>query len=57
MYDESTRLCDVKYKIVFLGASGVGKSAVIERFVHQTYDDYRGVTILLCSKQWESIFL
>lgn len=57
MYDESTRLCDVKYKIVFLGASGVGKSAVIERFVHQTYDDYRGVHHDSYSKQSELIFL
>jgi GTPase SAR1 family protein len=29
MYEESTKLDDVKYKIVLLGPSSVGKSAII----------------------------
>ena len=38
MFDESTKLCDVKYKIVFLGSSAVGKSAIIERFIQERFD-------------------
>ena len=38
MFDESTKLCDIKYKIVFLGQSAVGKSAIIERFIQQRFD-------------------
>ncbi len=51
MFDESTKLCDVKYKIVFLGPSSVGKSAIIERFTQQTFDPNRAVTPLLPRKQ------
>jgi GTPase SAR1 family protein len=31
--DESTSLCDTKFKLVFLGDSGVGKTSIIDRFV------------------------
>lgn len=31
--DESTSMCDIKYKIVFLGDMGVGKTSIIERYV------------------------
>jgi GTPase SAR1 family protein len=34
----STSLCDIKYKIVFLGDSGVGKTSIIERFVKNHYE-------------------
>ena len=43
MFDESTRLCDVKYKIVFLGQSAVGKSALIERFIQGSFDPRKTV--------------
>jgi GTPase SAR1 family protein len=43
MFDESTRIWDVKYKIVFLGPSSAGKSAIIERFTTGSFDPNRGV--------------
>lgn len=43
MFDESTKLCDVKYKIVFLGQSAVGKSAIIERFIRERFDACKSV--------------
>lgn len=45
MFDESTKLCDVKYKIVFLGHSSVGKSAIIERFIQERFDPTKAVLI------------
>jgi GTPase SAR1 family protein len=57
MFDESTKLCDVKYKIVFLGSSAVGKSAIIERFIQERFDANKNVDFVLARKQWESIFL
>ena len=37
--DEGTSLCDIKYKIVFLGDMSVGKTSIIERFIHDFFDD------------------
>jgi GTPase SAR1 family protein len=56
MFDESTKLCDVRYKIVFLGQSAVGKSAVIERFIQERFDSAKAVRHALCRKRWESTF-
>lgn len=36
--DESTSLCDTKFKLVFLGDSGVGKTSIIDRFVRDEFD-------------------
>lgn len=35
---ESTSICDIKYKIVFLGNMSVGKSSIIERFINGNFD-------------------
>jgi GTPase SAR1 family protein len=51
MFEESTRLCDIKYKIVMLGNSSVGKSAMIERFVQSTFDPNKSVLMEIYSKQ------
>jgi GTPase SAR1 family protein len=37
--EESTSLCDIKYKIVFLGDMGVGKTSIIERFVRDQFEN------------------
>ena len=37
--EEGTSLCDVKYKIVFLGDMSVGKSSIIERFIKGYFDE------------------
>ena len=44
MLDESTRLSDIKYKIVFLGSQSVGKSAIIERFILDRFNPYKIVS-------------
>ncbi len=41
---ESTSLCDIKYKIVFLGNMSVGKSSIIERFINGHFDEKRQVS-------------
>ena len=43
--EEGTSLCDVKYKIVFLGDMSVGKSSIIERFIKGFFDDKIQVSI------------
>ncbi len=43
MFDESTKLCDLKYKVVFLGHSAVGKSALIQRFIYTNFDPNQNV--------------
>jgi GTPase SAR1 family protein len=53
--DESTKLCDIKYKIVFLGDSAVGKSALIERFIKERFDDNKVVSPSLFRKLLELI--
>jgi len=50
MFEESTKLCDVKYKIVFLGQSAVGKSAIIDRFIQDRFDNNKVVLVTLSSK-------
>lgn len=50
MFEESTKACDVKYKIVFLGASAVGKTAIIERFIKGRFDSSKSVIPSLYSK-------
>lgn len=62
MFDESTKLCDIKYKIVFLGQSSVGKSAIIERFIQNRYDPNKLVPRrlfrkLLASTSWSKMFI
>lgn len=37
--EEGTSLCDIKYKIVFLGDMSVGKTSIIERFIHGVFDE------------------
>ena len=34
-----------KYKIVFLGEQGVGKTSLITRFMYDTFDDHYQATI------------
>ena len=36
--DETTSLCDVKYKIVFLGEMAVGKTSIIDRFIRNEFN-------------------
>ena len=45
MFEQSTTLCDVKYKIVLLGPSAVGKSALIDRFIQERFDETKVVLI------------
>lgn len=54
--EESTSLCDIKFKIVFLGDMGVGKTSIIERFVKDEYEDASNVFPLLYSPLSELIF-
>jgi Ras-related protein Rab-6A len=42
---ESTSMCDIKYKIVFLGSMSVGKSSIIERFTYGNFDDNHQDTV------------
>lgn len=44
--EESTSLCDIKFKIVFLGDMGVGKTSVIERFVKDEFETANNVLSL-----------
>ena len=45
MFEQSTTLCDVKYKIVILGPSAVGKSALVERFVQNRFEPVKVVNL------------
>ena len=42
---QQTRARGSKYKIVFLGDEGVGKTSIITRFVHKQFDDKYQATI------------
>jgi len=33
-----------KFKIVFLGDQGVGKTSIIKRFIYETFDENNAVT-------------
>lgn len=44
---ETTSLCDIKYKIVFLGNMLVGKTSIIERFIHNSFDENKQVQHML----------
>jgi GTPase SAR1 family protein len=43
--EESTRICDIKYKIIFLGESYVGKSSLIYRFTKDEFYDSNVFTL------------
>jgi GTPase SAR1 family protein len=49
---ESTSMCDIKYKIVFLGNMSVGKSSIIERFINGRFEEARQVSIFSCRIPW-----
>ncbi len=36
-----------KFKIVFLGDQGVGKTSIIKRFIYETFDENNAVIVLL----------
>lgn len=46
-----------KIKIVLLGDQNVGKTSLIERYIHDRFDDSQNVPKLLCSQLLESILL
>lgn len=46
----------LKYKLVFLGDQHVGKTALINRFINNTYDQTYNVSILQMRQLSESIF-
>ncbi len=41
--EESTSLCDTKFKLVFLGDMGVGKTSIIDRFIRDEFDSANNV--------------
>lgn len=43
--EESTSLCDTKFKIVFLGDMGVGKTSIIDRFIRDEFDSANNPTV------------
>jgi GTPase SAR1 family protein len=42
--EESTSLCDTKFKLVFLGDMGVGKTSIIDRFIRDEFDSANNVS-------------
>lgn len=40
----------IKYKIVFLGDEGVGKSSIINRYIYDLFDDDHYVQLVLFKK-------
>lgn len=52
--DLSSSLTSLKYKIVLLGDSGVGKSSIIDRFVKAEIDQQHQVTLSTRSPQLAS---
>lgn len=42
--EESTSLCDTKFKLVFLGDMGVGKTSIIDRFIRDEFDSTNNVS-------------
>lgn len=51
-------MCDIKFKFVFLGDMGVGKTSIIERFVKDEFEASNNVSIIdnICSLPLVSIF-
>ena len=51
-------MCDIKFKFVFLGDMGVGKTSIIERFVKDEFEASNNVSIIdnICSLLLVSIF-
>ena len=43
--DQSSSTAPVKYKVVFLGDQSVGKTSIILRFMHDTFDPQYQATI------------
>lgn len=41
-----------KVKIVFLGGQAVGKSSIIEKYIHDNFDETANVPMASCSLQW-----
>ena len=46
----STMSGKTKVKIVLLGGQSVGKSSIIEKYIHDNFDETANVTIIPCSQ-------
>ena len=54
--EESTSLCDTKFKLVFLGEMGVGKTSIIDRFIRDEFDSANNVYLFTHSQPSVLIF-
>lgn len=55
-FEITQNIHQLKYKVVFLGDSGVGKSALVERIVTNSFDDRKQVIVISFSKLLVLIF-